>query len=48
MCRTVQRSVIAENFIWDSKLCKYFLQVVDHTSGCRLPKPRYFKLLESR
>ena len=24
-----QRSVVAENFLWDSKPCKYLLQVVD-------------------
>ena len=43
-----QRSVVAENVPWDSKPCKYFLQVVDDTSDCGLPKPRYFKVLESR
>ena len=44
MSGAVLRYVVAENFIWDSKPCKYFLHLVDHTSGCRLPKPRYFKL----
>ena len=31
----VLRSVVAENFLWDSKPRKYFLQVVAETSGGR-------------
>ena len=43
-----QQSVVAENVLWDFKPCKYFLQVVDDTSGCGVPKPRYFKVLKRR
>ena len=41
----VQRSVVANNFLWDSKPRKYFLQVVDETNGSVLAKQFYFKVL---
>ena len=41
----VLRSVVADNFLWDSKHCKYFLQVVDDTNGSVLAKEFYFKVL---
>lgn len=38
-------SAVADNFIWDSKSCKYFLQVVDDTSDSVLAKHFYLKIL---
>ena len=41
----VLRSVVTDNFLWDSKPGKYFLQVVDNTNGSVLAKQFYFKVL---
>ena len=41
----VLRSVVADNFLWDSKPRKYFLQVVDDTNGSVLAKLFYFKVI---
>ena len=41
----VLRSVVADNFLWDSKPRKYFLQVVDDTNGSVLANQFYFKVL---
>ena len=41
----VLKPVVADNFLWDSKPRKYFLQVVDDTDGGVLAKQFYFKVL---
>ena len=40
----VLQSVVADNFLWDSRPRKYFLEVVDDTNGSVLAKQFYFKV----
>ena len=40
----VLRCIVADNFLWDSKPRKYFLQVVNDTNGSVLANQFYFKV----
>ena len=42
---SVLRSVVADKFLWDSKLRKYFRQVVDNTLAVFWRSRVYFKVL---
>ena len=45
---SVLRSVVADKFLWDSKLRKYFLQVVDDTLVVFWRSKVYFKVLRKK
>ena len=42
---SVLRSVVADKFLWDSKLRKYFLQVIDDTLVMFWRSKVFFKVL---